>query len=337
MAYYEGETLKQRIERGALAVDEAVDIATQVGQGLAEAHGAGIVHRDIKPANLLIAKGGVVKILDFGLAKLAGTDEVTQTRSALGLPLPPPHSPPLFLLKHPHPLAEGPQDRPPSPPPPPHRLPPPGRLGKPGTLQTLQTPTLTPRCDPLSTPTQPLRPLRVLPAQHLIAVRGSLLRGGERGRGLAPGPRRTLRFGVSHIVLHRVPSEWVAVEVITVWRTVRLDGYLLARCRLMSQSRRVGAGRFRASHVISSRGAVRGPRSRRSHPRCAFALLVHPPPDGGRSRSDGQSARDGSVPLISSSPAVPLWASFPWRTPPCARPHLLVPLLADGGRSRSRP
>ena len=79
MAYYEGETLKQRIERGALGVDEAIDIATQVGQGLAEAHGAGIVHRDIKPANLLIAKGGVVKILDFGLAKLAGTEVVTQT------------------------------------------------------------------------------------------------------------------------------------------------------------------------------------------------------------------------------------------------------------------
>ena len=84
MAYYEGETLKQRIERGALAIEQAVDIATQVGQGLAEAHAAGIVHRDIKPANLLIVKGGVVKILDFGLAKLAGTEVVSQTGQTVG-------------------------------------------------------------------------------------------------------------------------------------------------------------------------------------------------------------------------------------------------------------
>ena len=84
MAHYAGETLKERIERGALVLSDAIDIATQVGEGLAEAHAAGIVHRDIKPANLLIAKGGTVKILDFGLAKLTGTEGVTQTGTALG-------------------------------------------------------------------------------------------------------------------------------------------------------------------------------------------------------------------------------------------------------------
>ncbi len=84
MARYKGETLKDRIDHGPLGLDDAIDIATQVGQGLAEAHNAGIVHRDIKPANLLVTKTGVVKILDFGLAKLAGTEGMTQTGTTVG-------------------------------------------------------------------------------------------------------------------------------------------------------------------------------------------------------------------------------------------------------------
>ena len=84
MAHYSGETLEQRIVQGPLALDEAVEITTQAGSGLAEAHAADIVHRDIKPANLFIATGGVVKVLDFGIAKLTGSDVATQTGQALG-------------------------------------------------------------------------------------------------------------------------------------------------------------------------------------------------------------------------------------------------------------
>ncbi len=69
MEYVEGEMLSQRIERGLLSAREVVSIAAQVADALDEAHSQGVVHRDIKSANLIINERGLVKVLDFGLAK----------------------------------------------------------------------------------------------------------------------------------------------------------------------------------------------------------------------------------------------------------------------------
>lgn len=84
MAFYEGETLKQKVSHGALPIDVALDYAIQVSEGLVQAHKQGIVHRDIKPANVMVAPGDRLKILDFGLAKLMGSAQITQTGTTLG-------------------------------------------------------------------------------------------------------------------------------------------------------------------------------------------------------------------------------------------------------------
>ncbi|UCD06184.1 MAG: protein kinase [candidate division WOR-3 bacterium] len=84
MACYEGNNLKHRAEKDPLDINEAIKIAVEVAQGLAEAHAKGIVHRDIKPANIFLTSDGGVKILDFGLAKVAGTTRITKTESITG-------------------------------------------------------------------------------------------------------------------------------------------------------------------------------------------------------------------------------------------------------------
>src|SRR5512138_3218416 len=67
----EGETLDQRIAQGAIPLDESLAIARQIADALEAAHEQGIVHRDLKPSNIKIRPDGTVKVLDFGLAKLA--------------------------------------------------------------------------------------------------------------------------------------------------------------------------------------------------------------------------------------------------------------------------
>lgn len=72
MAYYAGETLEQRIARGPFSIAETLDIGLQMADGLAAAHHAGIIHCDIKPSNVVFTGRGQVRILDFGVAQLAG-------------------------------------------------------------------------------------------------------------------------------------------------------------------------------------------------------------------------------------------------------------------------
>jgi serine/threonine protein kinase len=99
MSFYKGETLKQTLERGPVPWRLALEYATEIARGLASAHERGIIHRDVKPANVLVTADRMVKLLDFGIARLP---DVTSTR--------PGHTPGTLAYMSPEQVTSGPVD-----------------------------------------------------------------------------------------------------------------------------------------------------------------------------------------------------------------------------------
>jgi len=86
MAFIDGPALADKIKERPLPLKEALDLTIQIAEGLQEAHETGIVHRDIKPHNVMLTAKGQVKIMDFGLASLAGRSKLTKSGTTLGTP-----------------------------------------------------------------------------------------------------------------------------------------------------------------------------------------------------------------------------------------------------------